>query len=165
MLLNLGSPVAQSNLATSQILTWVLALIVLIVIGGLVVVAMRRKLLSRDNSIGHESGLMDEMRGMHSRGELTTEEYDRIRKRLAAKAAGKDPDTASPKPERADAKPPVEHAARPGFDLAGDRLPVPDPAEGEKPGESESTGASGPKPADGHDPEGFPEVDWPERSE
>lgn len=168
-LLNLGSPLAQSSPPTSQILTWVFALIILIVVGGLVVIAMRRKLLSKDSFIGHESGLMDEMRGMHARGELTTEEYDRIRKRLVAKAAGKDPDAIAAKPEPTGPKASRERTAKPGFDLAGDPLPEPDlkadPTGHEKTPEDGVPDKSSPKPSEDHDPDGFPDASWPERSQ
>ena len=86
--LNPATCLAQ-NLPTGQILISVFVLIVLIVVGGLVVIALRRKLLAKDSKLGHESGLMDEMRAMHARGELSDAEYDLIRKRLANRAAAR----------------------------------------------------------------------------
>lgn len=64
-------------------------LIAAVIIGGLVVLALRKKFLGEQEpprqAVG---GLLDEMRRMHAAGELSDEEFDRVRKRLARKAAG-----------------------------------------------------------------------------
>lgn len=113
-------PLAQSSTPTGQILLWVFVLIVVIVVGGLAVLELRRRLLSKDRG-SMSAGLMDEMRTMHARGELSDEEYDRVRKRMAARAAGRDPDEFAPAtkmPEQGEVR------ARPGFDLTGAPLPA-----------------------------------------
>jgi membrane protein required for beta-lactamase induction len=63
----------------------VAALGVVLIVAGIVFSAIRAWL--SDNSAGEESGsnLLDELREMRSRGELTEEEYRRIKSRLVTK--------------------------------------------------------------------------------
>lgn len=67
-------------------------LIAAVLLGGLAVLALRRRFLG-DHSPSHApGGLLDEMRRMHASGELSDEEFDRVRKRLARSAAGHAPE-------------------------------------------------------------------------
>ncbi|MFG0307471.1 MAG: hypothetical protein ACF8Q5_14805 [Phycisphaerales bacterium JB040] len=144
--------IAQGQTPTGQILLWVFVLIVVIVLGGLGVMALRRRLLSRDDGAG-ASGLMDEMRAMHARGELSDEEYDRVRKRMAARAAGRDPDEIAPA-IRKETEPGVLRA-RPGYDLTGE--PLPELGEGRMPGDraiGRGPDGPGPGPETGNPPGG-----------
>ena len=114
-----GWLLAQSSSPTGKILLWVFVLIIIIVVGGLLVVELRRRLLGKQRDTG-VAGLMEDIRSMRTRGELSQEEFDRIRKRMAARAAGKDPEEvapAEPMPE------PGVVRAKPGYDLTGERLP------------------------------------------
>jgi len=182
----------SGSVPTTQILFWVFLLIVLIVLGGLVVIALRRTLLTKDSRIGHESGLMDEMRGLHARGELTTEEYDLIRKRLAAKAAARLAEEPPAQPRNRPEQSPGSKAAEKwlagiqadldeGPILPGrprpkgirpeemgpengpdDSRPSPPAPRRPSPGPAEDPPAD---PSPGHDADGFPERDWPGTSE
>jgi len=161
-----GPILAQQNLPTGQILMWVFVLIVLIVVGGLVVIALRRTLLSKDSRLGHESGLMDEMRAMHARGELSDAEYDLIRKRLATRAAAR---LAEEPPAPARAKPihtprgkPMTKEAQKWLDqVQGELDDEPHPFLEPGPNQGRPSPPETPGPSDGqtpgHDADGFPE--------
>lgn len=141
--------IGQGQTPTGQILLWVFLLIVLIVVGGLGVMALRRRLLSKDRGTD-TSGLMDDMRAMHARGELSDEEYDRVRKRMAARAAGRDPDEIAPAAPRESV--PGVVRARPGYDLTGE--PLPESGFGTMPGDrtigdGPGQGGAGPEKPEG----------------
>ncbi|MEM9559630.1 MAG: SHOCT domain-containing protein [Planctomycetota bacterium] len=64
-------------------------LIAAVMVGGFIVLALRRRFLNDSSGPAQTpGGLLDEMRRMHEAGELSDEEYDRVRRRLARKAAG-----------------------------------------------------------------------------
>jgi uncharacterized membrane protein len=102
------------------------AIIVIVLLAGLAVMAMRRRLLVKDSSAATQGRLMDDLRAMRDKGEITPQEYDAARATMAARLAGK------PRPAPPPAAPrPTPHAseqtlrAKPGFDLTGARLPSP----------------------------------------
>lgn len=86
-----------------SVLLWVGVLVVLAVVGGVAVLAFRRKLLGPGSDTPPEEGLMDSLRRMRDSGQLTKEEFDAARKSMAMKAAA-----------RMSAAPPAKHAAKPG---------------------------------------------------
>lgn len=94
------------------------ALIVVVVVAGLIIMKIRASMLSK----GRESdeGIFAGLRAMRDSGELSLDEYDAARKRLAAKAAG-----VPPPPPPARAPKPGDLRAQPGFDLTGAPLPRP----------------------------------------
>lgn len=110
-----------------QVLAWLGALIFAGLALGLTILFFRRRLLSKDSGSEMQSGLMASLREMRDDGRLSPEEFDTARKRMAARAAGRDPDT--PAPARAQPRPPPRAAtpgevrSRPGFDLTGAPLP------------------------------------------
>lgn len=129
-----------STSTTTDVLIWVGVLIVAVLVLGIVIVAIRRRVLTRDNAAS--DGFIEQLRRMHKSGELSTEEYEAARKSLTAKlAAGMDVNrspasSARPLPgPRNPAAAPVRRAAdrteelraRPGFDLTGAPLPKPPP--------------------------------------
>lgn len=69
-----------------DIVVLVTILIGLAVVGGLLMLAVRRRLLSRERSATH-AGMAESLRDMHARGILSTEEYDRVRRSMARSAA------------------------------------------------------------------------------
>ncbi|MFT5422690.1 MAG: hypothetical protein ACI89L_000455 [Phycisphaerales bacterium] len=174
---NPGWSLAQTNMPTSQILLWVLVLIVLIVVGGLAVIAMRRSLLAKDPRLGHESGLMDQMRTMHARGELSDAEYDLIRKRLATKAAARLAEDPPPHPHdkprdqprhKPHDKPvhtprgkPLTKEAQKWLDqVQGELDDQPPPYLEPRPRQNKPSPPESPGPSDsqpGHDEDGFPQ--------
>jgi hypothetical protein len=87
---------AQSQGSSSQAFEaamWALALIVLVLLGSLGVVFLRRKVLSKDGG-GTEVITMSDLRTMRDSGQLSQEEYDTMRAKMAKKvseSASKDP--------------------------------------------------------------------------
>lgn len=131
---------AQSAIGGSvisvQVLIWVGALIVAVLILGIIILLIRRKLFTKDTDTA--AGMLADLRRMHKAGELTTAEYDAARKALTARFAANVPDRPAPDrpsrdrphaehPQRPAAAPsdPGELRAKPGFDLTGAPLPMP----------------------------------------
>lgn len=75
-----------------QILLWAGVLIVVAMVGGVVMMAVRRSMLSDTPGSG-DGGLLDQMRRMVSDGRMTQEEFDQARRKMAerAKASGTRP--------------------------------------------------------------------------
>lgn len=96
---------------------------------GLAMMWYRRRVLSK----GAEGGgrdLMDGLRAMRDRGELTPEEYDAAKRAMVARLAGASPPEpprpgSTPQPVRKPAAAPGARVATPGFDLTGAPLPKP----------------------------------------
>ena len=107
-------------------------IIVIVLLAGLAVMALRRRLLIRDSASATQGRLMDDLRAMRDRGEISPQEYDAARATMAARLAGKPVDRPAPRPAP---KPAPKSApssqdtpiirAKPGFDLTGARLPNP----------------------------------------
>jgi hypothetical protein len=94
-------------------------LIVTVVAMGLVVVWVRGRMLAKEG-MQNQTGLLESLRAMRDRGEISIEEYDAARLGMAAKMAGK------PRPAPATGSRPMSpgvKVARPGFDLTGAPLP------------------------------------------
>ena len=81
----------------TRILIPVAALIVLAVLGGLGVLAVRRRMLAKDTA-ADQGGLLDDLRAMRDRGQITPEEFDAARKSIAAKMTGRAAAPARAKP-------------------------------------------------------------------
>lgn len=91
-------------------------LIVLVLVLGVVILAVRKAMFKDDNADAGGS-LFDDLRRMRDSGEISELEYDYLRKCIAARAAGKDLPPRPPELEQAELR------ARPGFDLTGAPLP------------------------------------------
>lgn len=115
----------------TEVLLWAGCLIVLAIGAGLVILAIRRTMLSKDGGAA-EAGLFESLRAMRDSGAISPEEYDAAKRNMVARAAGKmgEPKPAvEPKP-----KPKIrtsdgsggEVRAKPGFDLTGRPLPKSD---------------------------------------
>ena len=118
--------------STTEVLLWAAGLIVLVIGTGLIILALRRAMLSR-SAPGVDAGLFDSLREMKNTGAISQDEYDAARKNLAARAAGKaGPSGTTPfgGAPAAAAKPSGELRARPGFDLTGRPLPKSDKPPG-----------------------------------
>lgn len=101
---------------------WVGALILVVVLAGLAVMAIRRRILAKPQDATTVAGSwLDELRAMHRRGEIDDEEFQAARASLLAKVSG------TPMPKR----PPGAGTlvARPGFDLTGAPLPPAPPPQ------------------------------------
>jgi hypothetical protein len=110
--------VMAATSSSTQAIILLGALIVVVVIAGLVIMKVRSSMLSKGSE--SDEGIFAGLRAMRDAGELSLEEYDAARKRLAAKAAGRPP---PPVPARTAATGALR--ARPGFDLTGAPLPRP----------------------------------------
>ena len=130
-----GGWMAQSfQTPPMELWIWLGALILATLVLGVIVLAMRRKILGSDDRESTHGSMLDELRAMRERGEISQAEYDHTRKTIAARAAGREP------PERPKTAPPPEApdgtvAARPGYDLTGE--PLPRPKSPRRPGDPE----------------------------
>jgi hypothetical protein len=110
-----------------DVLIWVGALIVAVLLLGIVILLLRKRLFVKDGE--DATGMLDQLRAMHKRGEMSTEEYDAARKALTARVAARLPD-AKPVQRRAAPPPADQLRAKPGFDLTGAPLPRAAPEPG-----------------------------------
>ena len=81
-----GPPGAGQDLGSFVV--WILVLIVAAIVAGVVLMLVRRRLLSPGPDAGGE-GLMDSLRRARDAGEMTPEEYDAARRAIAARVAGR----------------------------------------------------------------------------
>ena len=134
----------------TPVLIWVGVLIACAMIGGTLVVILRRKMLDRQTASDANRSLMEHLRDAHARGEMSDAEYEQARKSIASrvsqvldtKRAGGLFELPNPKrrparpispqlsadepPKPALASPPSpEIRAPPGYDLTGAPLPKP----------------------------------------
>jgi hypothetical protein len=105
------------------------AIIIIVLFAGLAVMAMRRRLLVKDSAAATQGRLMDDLRAMRDRGEITPDEYDAARATMAARLSGRPASApaAAPAPIPRPAPRASEQTirAKPGFDLTGAPLPHP----------------------------------------
>jgi hypothetical protein len=112
-------------------LTWLGVLIAAVVVAGVLLLIFRASVLGKGKG-ATEAGLMENLRSMRDRGEISPEEFDSARSAMAARMAGASaaqPGTALKKkrsPQGGD------RVAPPGFDLTGRPLPA-KPDEGRAP--------------------------------
>lgn len=75
-----------ANTAMSGILIWVVVLIIAVLVGALGIFALRRSMFSDHTTQADNAGLMEQMRRMVDRGEMTQAEYDQARRTIVEKA-------------------------------------------------------------------------------
>jgi hypothetical protein len=85
---------------TSVVVTWVVVLIGVIMVGGLVLMWMRRKIFAAEAAEQQASGLMESLRKMRDSGQMSQEEYDATRKAMATRIAGGSPAAAPASPTK-----------------------------------------------------------------
>jgi hypothetical protein len=110
--------VAQQQQTITPLLIWLGVLILVAAVGGALLMAYRRRIFGNESS--SQTGLLDDLRAMRDQGQITAEEYDAARKRMAARLAGVAPPPSAAVPPVAD---PGVRSAKPGFDLTGAPLP------------------------------------------
>lgn len=135
-----GTPdVAVASLVLAQaqsqnwasLLPWIGALVVLVALGAIGLVMLRRRLFSSDQNAAEGGVSLDTLRQMHARGELSEQEFEAAKRTVVQQlglAAGAAPPRTGPRTERlprVSAPPPGELRAPPGFDLTGEPLPPP----------------------------------------
>ncbi|MFI4916557.1 MAG: hypothetical protein ACIAS6_08645 [Phycisphaerales bacterium JB060] len=79
---------------TGQFLAWVGALIVVVVLGTLALLFIRRRMVGQASDDPGGFSTMEEMRAMVARGEMSKDEYEQVRKAMIAKI--KDQSAATP---------------------------------------------------------------------
>jgi hypothetical protein len=100
------------------------AVLVVVVIGGVVLMAVRGRVLEQPGSGAVEQGrLLDDLRSALERGEITQSEFDSAKTAMAARLAGKPPPPRPAPPPGAVRRPDGSLVAKPGVDLTGRPLP------------------------------------------
>ncbi|MBL8876028.1 MAG: hypothetical protein JNM86_09570 [Phycisphaerae bacterium] len=74
--------------ANIDILIWVAILLGVVLSGSLVILTLRKKVFAPPDIESDPGTLMEQMRRMEKRGEISAEEFDRVRRKLVEKAAG-----------------------------------------------------------------------------
>ncbi len=133
MVMLLQTP-AQPGSGSVRILIAVGLLILVVLAFGLFALRLRRRLLADDSSGPTGQLLLDDLRQMLKRGEITQAEYDAMRQRMAARMSARSGTRLSGSGARpaASITPTAGERSVPGIgrrDLAGD--PLPDPKAGE----------------------------------
>ena len=118
-------------------------LIVIVVVGGFVVMHLRRRFMG-DRDADAQGLFMDDLRDLRKRGEISEEEYERARAVILARLSasmGRDggPTTPThpprPAPLSGGSSAPSVRVARPGYDLTGEPLPRTRPPDSSDPPE------------------------------
>lgn len=78
--------------ANTEILIWVAVLLGAVLSGSLLILSLRKKVFAQSRNDVDEGSLMEQMRAMERRGDISKEEFDRVRRKLVEKAAGPRPD-------------------------------------------------------------------------
>ncbi len=79
---------AQKKYDSMSVILVVLALLALTLVGGLVIMLFRRKLLSKEEEAANET-LFESLRRMRDSGQMSIDEYEAARKTMVKKAAEK----------------------------------------------------------------------------
>ncbi|HEX8876206.1 MAG TPA: SHOCT domain-containing protein [Phycisphaerales bacterium] len=88
----LASPSSLAAQAPSNSILLVAGLLIVVVlIASIAVLALRKRLFAPPENGTDPGSLMDQVRAMHERGEISQDEYDRVRRRLVAQAASRTP--------------------------------------------------------------------------
>ncbi|MBX3389041.1 MAG: hypothetical protein KF691_06250 [Phycisphaeraceae bacterium] len=77
--------------ANIDVLITVAILLGVVLSGSLLILSLRKKVFAQAKTEADEGSLMEQMRAMESRGELSKEEFDRVRRKLVEKAAATPP--------------------------------------------------------------------------
>ena len=119
----------QSSGAVGGVLVWMGLLVGLTIAGGVVMIAVRKRALSRDQQSIDTGGLMDSLKAARDAGDLSEEDFRAARLRLLGLDQADATGTSRPLPPAAAARAPStadfrsDRQAKPGYDLTGDPLP------------------------------------------
>ncbi len=111
-----------------EYLLWIGVCLGVVTLASLAVLWYRRRVLGSAGMDVH-AGLLDELRAMKNRGEISEEEFNATKHAMAARAAGSNRTRTKPKPVVTG-----ERVAAPGFDLTGQPLPRPPDEQKNTPG-------------------------------
>lgn len=73
------------NAPTWNIVIAVVLLIVATALLGMVIMALRKRLLAKDDEVLHPAGTMEQFRRMHANGEITDQQFEAAKQRFKAK--------------------------------------------------------------------------------
>lgn len=77
---------AQSGTSgTGQVLLWIGVLIIVTIGGGLIVLAVRRRMTGNTDELDAAGSLMERLRAMRDRGEISPAEFEQTRAALRAR--------------------------------------------------------------------------------
>lgn len=107
--------VAQTSASRGEIFLWVGILLGAALLGSVIILFVRSRLMARGDADAPHGSLMDQLREMRDRGDMSPEEFEATRRRIIEKTTGKPLPTPG---ASAEAK-----IAAPGFDLTGAPLP------------------------------------------
>ncbi len=88
-LIMLAQAAQQKSSVLGTVWLWLGILIVVVIAGGVAIMMYRRKVLANDDASASAGGMMDDLRRMRDSGQMSQEEYDAVRRNLAAKIAGR----------------------------------------------------------------------------
>jgi hypothetical protein len=88
---------ARSGDATSQVVLWAGIFLVLLIVGAVVVLLMRRTLFSKEDPSQATGGLMESMRKLRNEGLMTEEEFQAARRAMTNRTRA-ELDALPPKP-------------------------------------------------------------------
>lgn len=117
----LAQGLSRGNATSIDVVLWAGVLIVAVIIGGMVIMYLRRRLLAKDATDAGGGLMLSDLRAMHKRGELSEEEFQAAKDAITARISGKPLPPRPPSPVRSDGA----LTAPPGFDLLGRPLPRP----------------------------------------
>lgn len=81
-------PLAAANV---EILVWAAILLGAVLSGSILILSLRKKVFATQQPEHDPGTLMEQMREMERRGEISREEFDRVRRKLVEKAASGKP--------------------------------------------------------------------------
>ncbi len=122
----------SSTQSAGEVVLWVIILAALVASGGIVILWLRARMLRDDDGESSPSGLLEQLRRSHQRGQITQDEFRLARDRVLEGVAGRP--RARQKLLRGEVHDDGTIRSRPGFDLLGDPLPPPSqPPETDQP--------------------------------
>jgi len=80
---------ALAQAATNDVLFWVALLLGAVLAASVAILALRKSLFAPEAKAEDPGSLMDQVRAMRERGEISEAEYDQVRRKLVAKAASR----------------------------------------------------------------------------
>jgi hypothetical protein len=87
----LAQQLAQGSRSQTDALLWIGVILFATIAGGFVVLMMRRRLLAPRDSAADHAGIMDSLRAMRDRGELSQAEFEAARRSMIEKAMSRKP--------------------------------------------------------------------------
>lgn len=73
--------------ANLDILIWAAILLGAVLSGSMIILSLRKRVFASPHAENDPGTLMEQMRAMERRGEISSEEFDRVRRKLVEKAA------------------------------------------------------------------------------